>query len=86
MPVAFWKGNNWFDMVTNEGLPEAVKLVESYIQARTAHRVPKLLTQWPLKSGTLAAIKSGTQAELAQLVFRNFGSATLLPLQAPPLE
>ena len=35
---------------------------------------------------TLAAIKSGTQAELAQLVSRNPGSATLLPLQAPPLD
>lgn len=33
----------------------------------------------------LPAIKSGTQAELSQLISRNFGSATLLPLQAPPL-
>ena len=53
------------------------------IQQRIAHCVPKLLSQWPLKLGTLAAIKSGTQAELDQLVSRNFGSATL---QAPPLE
>ena len=31
---------------------------------RIAHNVPKLLTQWPLKLGTQAAIKSGTQEEL----------------------
>ena len=49
-----------------------------HLPPRGAHRVQKLLTQLPLKLGTLAAIKSGTQAELAQLVSRNFGSAVLL--------
>ena len=36
--------------------------------------------------GYSAATGSGTQAEPAQLVSRIFGSTSLLPLQAPPLE
>ena len=47
-----------------------------------------MLLSWyhsgPLKLGILAAIKSGTQAVLAELFSRNFSSVTLLPLQAPP--
>ena len=46
----------------------------------------KVVSTEALKVGTLAAIKSSTQAELAPLVSRNFGSAPLLPLQAPLLD
>ena len=40
LPVNMWNGNNWFDMITNDGLPEAMALVDGYIKDMEAHGIP----------------------------------------------
>ena len=40
LPVNAWKGNNWFNMITNNGLPEAMGLIDEYLEDMKRHGIP----------------------------------------------
>jgi len=78
LPVPLWKGNNWFDMLRNSGLPKAQKLIESYIKEMEDNGVPstKLVLAGMSQGGAVTLYTAlNTKYKLAGII----GIVTWLP-------